>query len=128
MGWAVGVSPEQAAGVDTDLTCWSAIANEVPWLRLAFDHAEIIATAEASIGMADATGLALSLVSQPFTVADLRGAYEAVLGRPQDARNFRRKFQRLVDIGTVVASGEKRHQGKSRPANVWRAAPDQTNP
>ena len=128
MGWLVGVSPEQAARVDTDLTCWSAITHEVPWLRLAFDHAEIIATAEATIGTTDATGLALSLVSQPFTVADLRGAYEAILGRPQDARNFRRKFHRLVDTGTVVTSGDKRHQGKSRPANVWRSAPHQTNP
>lgn len=127
MPWLVGVSPAHIAEVEAQNTCWSRIAEDVPWLRLAFDHAEIIASAETIIRTADGAALALTLTAQPFSVADLRSAYEAILGRPQDARNFRRKFQRLVDAGTVIPIGDKRRQGKSRPATVWRVAPPPPN-
>lgn len=123
IAWLAVLPPDRARAIDDRAGSWSAIADDVPWMRLAFDHAEIIATGETRLQDAVRGGsTALALVTEPFTVADLRTVYDAVLGRRHDARNFRRRFQRMIDEGWVVQAPGTRHQGKSRPAHLWRAA------
>lgn len=123
MAWLSVLSPDQAHAIDERAGSWNAIADDVPWMRLAFDHAEIIATGETHLQHAvRGDSAALAMVTEPFTVADLRAVYDAVLGRSHDARNFRRRFQRMIDDGWVVRAPGTRHQGKSRPAHLWRAA------
>ena len=123
IAWLAVLSPDQARAIDERDGTWSAIADDVPWMRLAFDHAEIIATGEAHLQRAvRGDRAALAMVTEPFTVADLRAVYDAVLGRSHDARNFRRRFQRMIAEGWVTQAPGTRHQGKSRPAHLWRAA------
>ena len=123
LAWLAVLSPDQARDIDAQAGRWNAIADDVPWMRLAFDHAEIIATGEAHLQRSvRGDRAALAMVSEPFTVADLRAVYDAVLGRRHDARNFRRRFQRMIVDGWVTQAPGTRHQGKSRPAHLWRAA------
>ena len=128
VGWLVGVSPTQAERMVADQTQWYSVFDDVPWMRLGFDHAEIIAMGESRIqDSIDRGTMAFALAPKDFTVADLRTVYETVLGKPQDARNFRRRFQRMTAEGLVAHGPGKRHQGKSRPAQVWRFSGKHTN-
>lgn len=128
VGWLIGVSPTQAERIDADQSHWYSVSDEVPWMRLGFDHSEIIAMGESRIQTSIEGGtMAFAMTPKDFTVSDLRTVYETVLGKPQDARNFRRKFKRMATQGMVVHGPGKRHQGKSRPAQVWRFSGKHTN-
>ena len=89
-------------------------------MRLAFDHADILQAAIDRTRTDEYTNLAFSLVPQTFTVGELRDVHEAVKGAKHDARNFRRRFQRLVDDEKVEEAPGRRHLGRARPAKVWR--------
>ena len=102
---------------------WFSVSEEAPWMRLAFDHAEILALGAERIAQTiEDSNLAYTLAPHIFTVAELQSVYEATQHRKWDPRNFRRRFQRMVDDGTIVESPGKRHRGKARPASVWRFA------
>ncbi len=91
-------------------------------MRLSFDHAEILdAAIERLRTTIDTSNLAFALVDETFTVGELRDTHEAITARRYDARNFRRRFQRMVEDGTVVEAPGKRHRGSARPAKVWRS-------
>jgi len=124
VAWCALVPPELArssrAPNDTEPHWFSAI-EEVPWIRLAFDHAEILHTGIDHIQREiDHTDLAFGLVPPTFTVGELRDVYEAIKAKRYDPRNFRRRFQRMLNSGLVEEAPGKRHLGKSRPAKVWR--------
>ena len=123
IAWMVGIAPEHAAAINDTDSKWCSVSEDVPWMRLGFDHAEIIAKAEERVHQReDNSGIAFALAPNPFTVSELRTAFEALSGRSQDARNFRRRFQRMVDDKVVQQAPGTRHMGKSRPAQVWRLA------
>jgi 8-oxo-dGTP diphosphatase len=58
-----------------------------------------------------------------FTLTELQTAYETILDRKLDKRNFRR---RVIASGIVVETAEKRREGSHRPATLYRfqAEPD----
>src|SRR5262249_766886 len=58
------------------------------------------------------TNLAYTLLPPSFTLGDLQGLYEAILGRSLDRRNFRRK---LLALGLLRPLGRMR-RGPHRPA------------
>jgi 8-oxo-dGTP diphosphatase len=68
--------------------------------RLAFDHAEIVRTA---IGRLQAkvryAPIGFNLLPPTFTLGDLQRLYEAVLQRPLDKRNFRRRILAMEILG-----------------------------
>ena len=124
IAWTALISPDQLQGnanrQDINIQ-WFSANDETPWMRLSFDHAEILDTAVHHIrSQLDTTNVAFHLVAETFTVAELRDTHEAIKSRRYDARNFRRRFQRLVENGVVTESPGKRHRGKARPAKVWR--------
>jgi len=124
VAWYALLSPAQAQVIHTDSesTQWFSTDEEVPWMRLSFDHAEILdAAVERLRATIDTSNLAFALVDETFTVGELRDTHEAITARRYDARNFRRRFQRMVDDGTVVEAPGKRHRGSARPAKVWRS-------
>jgi 8-oxo-dGTP diphosphatase len=89
-------------------------------LKLAFDHAEILAAARERIRQRiDASAIAAGLVPARFTIPELRTARGIVTGEPQDPGNFRRRFEAMLEAGIVErAPGER--ATASKPAAVYR--------
>ncbi len=63
------------------------------------------------------TTIAFHLLPPEFSLSALQQVYEAVLGRPLDKRNFRRRIQ---TEGFLEATGEARRVGSHRPARLFR--------
>ena len=85
---------------------------------LAFDHARIIAVATERLrSKLEYTNAAYSLLPESFTLGELQHVYEAVLSRPLDPRNFRK---RILELELVVPTGETRRGGAFRPAQLYR--------
>jgi 8-oxo-dGTP diphosphatase len=124
IAWYALLAPGQVnciGNATDDTSQWFSTEEDVPWMRLAFDHAEILHFAVERIrSQIDNTDIAFELIPDTFTVAELQTTHEAVKARPHDSRNFRRRFQRMVDEGLVTAAPGKRHRGRARPAQVWR--------
>lgn len=106
---------------------WLALAPSLPdgapvWPveelpALAFDHAEIIATAHARMrGKVEYTDLGLRLLPDRFTLRDAQRAWEAVLGRPVNKDSFRRS---LLHSGLVRPLGEREADSQHRPAELY---------
>ena len=87
---------------------------------LAFDHKEIAAYAikrlRAKLEWSD---VARNLLDKTFTLGELQRLYEAILGKPLDARNFQRRVQQ---IGLVEDTGRIRTGQAYRPARLFRFA------
>lgn len=87
-------------------------------LQLAFDHRAILeAGVEQVAEDLEWSDLAVFLVEEPFTLGDLRRAYEAVWGTPLEPANFRRKV--LATPGFVKATGRRRAVTTGRPAELY---------
>jgi 8-oxo-dGTP diphosphatase len=67
------------------------------------------------------TNVAFHLLRPSFTLTDLQGVYEQVLGRTLDKRNFRR---RMIASGMLARTGVFRREGSHRPAELYRFASD----
>jgi 8-oxo-dGTP diphosphatase len=63
--------------------------------------------------------IAVQLLPEVFTLGELQDAYEAVLERALDPRNFRRD---VLAAGVVAPVGRVRGSGPGRPARLYRAA------
>ncbi len=108
-----------AAGSDAAEARWWPAAAPPP---LAFDHDRILAYAiERLRNKLEYTTVGFQLLPERFTLGELQAVYEAVLGRPLDKRNFRRKLE-LLDI--LVRLAEHRTAGRARPARLYRLATD----
>jgi len=85
---------------------------------LAFDHGDIVAAGVERLGTRlEHTDLATALVAEPFTLGELRRAYEAVWGVELEPANFRRKV--LSTPGFVARTAGKRIVGTGRPADLY---------
>lgn len=67
------------------------------------------------------TNVAFHLLPPAFTLTELQGVYEQVLGRTLDKRNFRR---RMIASGMLAKTGVFRREGSHRPAELYRFASD----
>lgn len=99
--------------------------DEPPEIQLAFDHAKILADAvEVMRSKLESTSIASAFVGPEFTLAELRGVYEAAWGARLDPANFRRKVlsaeNYLVPTGTRVPPGPE----GGRPAELYRVDED----
>lgn len=63
--------------------------------------------------------VAVGLLPELFTLGEMQAVYEVLLGRPLDARNFRRD---VLAAGVVEESGGVRGEGRGRPARLYRSA------
>jgi 8-oxo-dGTP diphosphatase len=92
-------------------------ASELPQ-RLAYDHSEILDYALQRLQWkVQYTNVMWSLLPQKFTLSQLQNAYETVLNRALDKRNFRKK---ILSLGLVSPSGELSTGGRHRPAMLYR--------
>jgi hypothetical protein len=87
-------------------------------LELAFDHADILATAVARIrGKLDYVPIGFELLPETFSLLELRRVHEAILGRPLNKDSFRRT---ILDRGLVEATGEQATGLGHRPPALYR--------
>jgi 8-oxo-dGTP diphosphatase len=101
-------------GSDAKDVAWFSISDIPP---LAFDHKEILEYArQRLVWKLEYTNVVYSLLPKFFTLTQLQKAYEVILGRPLDKRNFRRKF---LSTGLIIATGEK-ETGAHRPAELFK--------
>jgi 8-oxo-dGTP diphosphatase len=84
---------------------------------LAFGNEDIIAYAEQRLrAKLEYTNVAYSLLPERFTMSQMQGVYEAIMGEELDRRNFRR---RIMGLGIVRATGITTKQGAHRPAMLY---------
>lgn len=92
---------------------WQAVTDLPP---LAYDHAAVVESAVARLRAKLAyTNLVYTLLPRAFTLGELQAMYEAILGRPLDRRNFRKK---LLATGLLRPLGRVR-RGAHRPAALY---------
>jgi len=90
--------------------------SKVP--KLAFDHADILATALARLkGKVRYQPIGFELLPPKFTLSQLQHLYEAVLATGLDKRNFRKK---VLSFGLLVPLQETQMTGRHRPAQLFR--------
>ena len=108
------------AASDASNVCWFAVDSLPP---LAFDHAEIIAMARRRLrARLDESADAFGFLPKTFTLAELRAAYEIVVGKRIDERSFRR---RVLALELIEETGQTRTEN-GRPARLYRARRRQT--
>lgn len=89
--------------------------NDMP--ELAFDHAAIITYAHERLkSKLTYTNAVFALLDPNFTLSQLQAAYEAVLDRPIDKRNFRKKF---LSLGLIKETDKFLQEGAHRPARLY---------
>jgi ADP-ribose pyrophosphatase YjhB (NUDIX family) len=98
-GWVISVAYYALVSPDKHHILATTDARDARWFSvdslppLAFDHAEILATALSRIrGKLTYAPIGFELLPQKFTVKQLQKLYEIVLGSSLDNRNFRKKI------------------------------------
>lgn len=86
--------------------------------KLAFDHGKIIDYALKRLqAKLEYTNAIYSLLPQYFPFNDLQKAYETILGRKLDKRNFRKKF---LQLGLIRATNKIQQGTRQRPAQLYK--------
>jgi 8-oxo-dGTP diphosphatase len=102
------------AATDAANAQWFPVAK-VP--KLAFDHAEILATALARLkGKVRYQPIGFELLPPRFTLSELQHLYEAVLETELDKRNFRKK---VLSYSLLTPLKESQRSGRHRPAQLF---------
>ena len=105
---------ETKAATDAADARWFPI-SKAP--KLAFDHAEILATALGRLkGKVRYQPIGFELLPPKFTLSQLQHLYEAVLETELDKRNFRKK---VLSFGLLVPLNEMQMSGRHRPAQLF---------
>jgi 8-oxo-dGTP diphosphatase len=111
------LAPLVRGGGDAAAAEWHPV-GATRGLELAFDHREILAAATTRL-RDELDRLARALVPETFSIPELRAVHEAVLGRPLDPGNFRKRVLRMLEDGVLETAPGKRVTA-SKPARVYR--------
>lgn len=86
--------------------------------ELAYDHADIIHYAHERLkAKLTYTNAIHAFLPEKFTLTELQSAYEAILGRELDKRNFRKKF---LGLDLIHETEEMKREGAHRPARLYK--------
>ena len=106
------------AGDDAADAQWFPAYEHPP---LAFDHDKILDyTRQRLRSKLEYTTIGFQLLAPSFTLSELQEVYEAILNRPLDKRNFRKK---VLSTGILQQIPETRKAGQHRPAALYRFNP-----
>jgi 8-oxo-dGTP diphosphatase len=101
------------AGTDAAAAAWYPVSALPP---LAFDHKRIVEYAVDRLrNKLEYTNVGFQLLPAKFTLGALQALHEAILGKPLDKRNFRRK---VLGLGLVKPSKEMQATGR-KPAQLF---------
>ncbi len=107
-----------SAGDDAAEAEWFPVYQFPP---LAFDHDKILTyTMQRLRGKLEYTTIGFQLLAPEFTLSELQEVYEAILDRPMDKRNFRKK---VLTTGILETTEHTRKTGQHRPAALYRFRP-----
>ena len=85
--------------------------------ELAFDHRRIVDYAlERLRNKTNYTTVGFQLLPRRFTLTEMQGSYEVIMGRRLDKRNFRRK---MLQLGILKGTREFSANGRQRPARLY---------
>ena len=85
---------------------------------MAFDHRKIVNVALSRLkGKVRYQPIGFELLPPRFSLSRLQALYEAIIGRPLDKRNFRKK---ILGMGVLVDTGHKEAGVKNRPALIYK--------
>lgn len=106
-------SPDRLSIGGTSEGRWAPV-KKLP--SLAYDHEHIIKTALARLrGKLVYTNIVANLLPKLFTLSELQSAYEIILDRRLDKRNFRKK---MVSMGLIKEAGREK-KASHRPAQLY---------
>ena len=116
--------PDPMAGSDAAEAMWMPVKEALGGGEsLAFDQDDILRDGvERARAKLEYSGLGAAFCGAEFTVAELRGVYEAVWGYPLDKANFHRKVTGVH--GFLRPTGEYTREGRGRPARLFSANSD----
>ncbi|WFR83708.1 NUDIX domain-containing protein [Arthrobacter sp. Y-9] len=116
--------PVVAGGGDASEALWVPVDRVLDDAgALAFDHARILADGvERARAKLEYSPLGAAFCGDEFTIAQLRGVYEAVWGVRLDPRNFHRKATGAA--GFLEETGDVSSGDAGRPAALYRLAPE----
>ena len=101
------------ASTDASKAEWFPVSK----LKVAFDHAQILAAALARLkGKVRYEPIGFELLPPKFTLSQLQHLYEAVLENEVDKRNFRKK---VLNFGLLIPLDETLMVGRHRPAQLF---------
>jgi 8-oxo-dGTP diphosphatase len=99
----------------TDSHYWLPVSKAK---KLAYDHTAVLAMALTRLrSRLHYTTLISKLMPKTFTLTELESAFACVTGTTLDKRNFRKK---VLKVGILEETGEKRADGAFRPAALYR--------
>ncbi|MDX1659581.1 MAG: NUDIX domain-containing protein [Nitriliruptorales bacterium] len=105
-------------GAGEQVRWWDVAELPTP---LAFDHERILRDGvERLRAKTRYAPVAFQLLPDEFTLTELQGVYEAVMGESLDVRNFRRD---LKAAGVIEPTGDTVTEGPGRPAKLYRHVP-----
>ena len=115
-------SLSEAEQEGNDESAWIRVADVA---KLAYDHNEVLDVALARLRSRVAyTTLIAKLLPQEFTLTELEEAYECILGKDIDKRNFRKKIEKL----DLLAPLERFREGtRFRPARLYKFRSKEVN-
>ena len=97
------------------LPAWFPVADHP---ELAFKNKQVVGYALSRLrSKLDYSNVAYSLLPEEFTLSQLQGTYEAILGRALDKRNFRK---RMTSVGLLEPTGRQGSVARHRPAQLYR--------
>ena len=103
------------AATDARAAAWFRLADKP---QLAFDHEQILRVAKARLqAKVRYQPLGFELLPPRFTLAQLQSLYEAVLEKPVDKRNFRKK---ILSMDLLEETGEREEGVSHRAARLYR--------
>lgn len=104
------------AGSDASEASWW-LAQQTP--PLSFDHTKILRYAlERLRNKLEYTTVGFQLLPSKFTLGELQAVYEAILDRPMDKQNFRRKIAELK----ILKPLKEYRSDVGRPAQMFQFA------
>jgi len=101
-------------GLNIKQVKWHSVYNQP---QLAFDHKEIIDYAVKKLrDSLEYSPIAFQLLPQKFTLTELQKAYEIIIDKQLDKRNFRKK---MVSLGILNELDEYTKASSKRPAKLY---------